>query len=79
MLWLFVNFYVISFACRPIRTARILIKAVMTGSEETGFAKWLNDILFVRRRWRSMARSSGNAAAKPLDGADAIGLVAGDR
>ena len=56
MLWMFVNFYVISFACRPVRTVLILIKAVMTGTEETRFAKWLNDILFVRRRWRTLAR-----------------------
>jgi len=55
MLWMFVNFYVISFACRPFRTARILLKAVVTGTEETRFAKWLNDVLFVRRRWRMLA------------------------
>jgi radical SAM superfamily enzyme YgiQ (UPF0313 family) len=54
MLWIFTNFYVISFACRPFRTARILLKAVFTGTEETRFAKWLNDILFVRRRWRKL-------------------------
>ena len=56
MLWMFVNFYVISFACRPVRTARILLKAVVTGTEETRFAKWLNDFLFVRRRWRALAK-----------------------
>ncbi|MEA2904150.1 MAG: anaerobic magnesium-protoporphyrin monomethyl ester cyclase [Alphaproteobacteria bacterium] len=56
MLWMFVNFYVISFACRPLRTARILLKALATGTEETRFAKWLNDVLFVRRRWRKLAR-----------------------
>ena len=55
MLWIFVNFYVISFACRPFRTARILLKAVFLGTEETRFAKWLNDVLFVRRRWRKLA------------------------
>src|SRR5216684_8781384 len=57
MLWMFVNFYVISFACRPFRTARILLKALVTGTEETRFAKWLNDVLFVRRRWRRLARA----------------------
>jgi anaerobic magnesium-protoporphyrin IX monomethyl ester cyclase len=56
MLWIFTNFYIISFARRPFRTARILLKAVFTGTEETRFAKWLNDILFVRRRWRKLAR-----------------------
>ena len=58
MLWMFVNFYVISFACRPFRTARILLKAVATGTEETRFAKWANDVLFVRRRWRRLARGA---------------------
>jgi anaerobic magnesium-protoporphyrin IX monomethyl ester cyclase len=57
MLWMFVNFYVISFLCRPFRTARILLKALATGTEETRFAKWANDVLFVRRRWRKLARS----------------------
>jgi radical SAM superfamily enzyme YgiQ (UPF0313 family) len=56
MLWMFTNFYIISFACRPLRTAMILLKAVTTGTEETRFAKWLNDILFVRRRWRALAK-----------------------
>jgi hypothetical protein len=56
MLWMFTNFYIISFACRPLRTAVILIKAVTTGTEETRFAKWLNDFLFVRRRWRALAK-----------------------
>jgi anaerobic magnesium-protoporphyrin IX monomethyl ester cyclase len=56
MIWFFVNFYMISFACRPLRTARILVKAVVTGTEETRFAKWLNDMLFVRRQWRRLAR-----------------------
>jgi anaerobic magnesium-protoporphyrin IX monomethyl ester cyclase len=57
MLWIFVNFYLISFACRPLRTARILFRAVFTGVEETRFAKWLNDMLFVRPRWRKLARA----------------------
>jgi anaerobic magnesium-protoporphyrin IX monomethyl ester cyclase len=61
MLWFFVNFYIISFACRPLRTARILLKALITGTEETRFAKWMNDILFVRRRWRRLARAQDAA------------------
>jgi radical SAM superfamily enzyme YgiQ (UPF0313 family) len=55
MIWFFTNFYVLSFLCHPMRTARILLRAVLTGTEETRFAKWLNDILFVRRRWRKLA------------------------
>jgi anaerobic magnesium-protoporphyrin IX monomethyl ester cyclase len=57
MLWMYLNFYTISFACKPIRTIRILSKAVVTGSEETRFARWLNDLLFVRRRWRRAAKA----------------------
>jgi len=56
MLWMFLNFYVISFTRRPFRTIRIVITAVATGTEETRFAKWLNDVLFVRQRWRKLAR-----------------------
>ena len=59
MLWMFINFYVISFACRPFRTARILLRTLATGTEETRFAKWFNDALFVRRRWRKLARVRG--------------------
>jgi radical SAM superfamily enzyme YgiQ (UPF0313 family) len=55
MLKMFTMFYIISFARRPFRTFRILAKAVVTGTEETRFAKWLNDVLFVRRKWRKMA------------------------
>jgi len=69
MIWMFVNFYIISFACRPLRTARILLRAVFTGVEETRFSKWLNDVLFVRRRWRKLARaaaSSGPISVAPL-------------
>src|SRR5262249_30990754 len=55
MLWMFTNFYLISFACRPVRTLRILLKAAATGVEETRFAKWFNDVMFVRRRWRKLA------------------------
>jgi len=67
MVWFFVNFYIISFALRPLRTSRILLKAVITGTEETRFAKWLNDVLFVRRHWRRLAkdaRESGIASAE---------------
>ena len=66
MLWMFINFYVISFARRPFRTTRILLRAVTTGTEETRFAKWLNDILFVRRRWRKL--STAVAQGIPTNG-----------
>jgi radical SAM superfamily enzyme YgiQ (UPF0313 family) len=55
MLWMFVNFYVISFALRPWRVVRALGRAVLTGREETRYAKWFVDVLFTRRRWRRLA------------------------
>jgi anaerobic magnesium-protoporphyrin IX monomethyl ester cyclase len=55
MLWMFVNFYVISFALRPWRVARALARALVTGREETRYAKWFVDVLFTRRRWRRLA------------------------
>jgi len=55
MLWLFVNFYVISFALRPWRVVRALVRATFTGREETRYAKWFVDVLFTRRRWRRLA------------------------
>jgi radical SAM superfamily enzyme YgiQ (UPF0313 family) len=55
MLWMFVNFYVISFALRPWRVARALGRALLTGREETRYAKWFVDVLFTRRRWRRLA------------------------
>lgn len=60
MLWFYLNFYAISFVCRPVRTTRIIFKAIVTGTEETRFARWLNDILFVRRRWRHAAKALGH-------------------
>jgi radical SAM superfamily enzyme YgiQ (UPF0313 family) len=55
MLWMFVNFYVISFAVRPLRMLRTLVKAVTTGREDTRYAKWFVDRFFTRRRWRKLA------------------------
>ena len=55
MLWFFVNFYVISFALRPWRVVRALARAVITGREETRYAKWFVDVFFTRRRWRRLA------------------------
>jgi len=55
MLWMFVNFYVISFALRPWRVIRALGRALLTGREETRYAKWFVDVLFTRRRWRRLA------------------------
>jgi len=55
MIWMFWNFYVLSFLFRPLRVVRTLVKAVITGSEDTRYAKWLVDRLYTRRRWRKLA------------------------
>jgi anaerobic magnesium-protoporphyrin IX monomethyl ester cyclase len=57
MIWMFVNFYVISFAIRPLRVATVLWKAVTQGAEETRYAKWFVDRFYTRRRWRKLKES----------------------
>lgn len=60
MIWMFTNFYVISFLCRPWRVARVLWNAISKGAEETRYAKWFVDNFYVRRHWRKlMQRSAG--------------------
>ena len=56
MLWMFVNFYVISFLWHPARTFRILMRAIFTGAEEARYAKWFIDRISTRRQWRKVAR-----------------------
>jgi radical SAM superfamily enzyme YgiQ (UPF0313 family) len=55
MLWMFWNFYLLSFLFRPFRVIRALAKAVWSGTEETRYAKWFVDRVFTRRRWRKLA------------------------
>jgi radical SAM superfamily enzyme YgiQ (UPF0313 family) len=58
MLWMFVNFYVISFVFWPIRTTRVLWQATAQGTESTRYAKWLVDIIYTRRKWRKLQRKA---------------------
>lgn len=60
MLWMFVNFYAISFAVRPLRMLRTLARAGLTGTEETRYAKWFLDRVVTRRRWRKLAGGVGH-------------------
>jgi len=62
MIWMFVNFYVISFALRPVRVMRTLAKAIFADVEETRYAKWFVDRFFVRRRWRHLASARPDRA-----------------
>jgi hypothetical protein len=57
MMWMFWNFYLLSFAFRPLRVLRTLAKAVVTGTEGTRYAKWFVDRVHTRRRWRRLAES----------------------
>lgn len=52
MIRLYVNFYVLSFLRRPWRTLRTLIRAAMSGREETRYAKWLMDMVRTRPQWK---------------------------
>ena len=60
MLWMFTNFYVISFLCRPVRVARVLWKAVRRDAEETRYAKWFVDVLYTRRHWRKLQQRTSS-------------------
>lgn len=67
MLFMFWNFYLLSFALRPLRVAKALIKAVLTGNEDTRYAKWFVDRFYTRRKWRNLSaareeRAAGDAA-----------------
>lgn len=62
MVWMCVSFFVISFACRPLRPFRIIAKAVLTRREESRYAKWIVDRLYTRRRWRKIASGSPRSA-----------------
>ncbi len=58
MVWMFTNFYVISFARRPWRALRTIARAVFGGIEETRYAKWFVDRYYIRRRWRRTVREA---------------------
>jgi radical SAM superfamily enzyme YgiQ (UPF0313 family) len=61
MLWMFFNFYSISLLTRPWRIFQAFA-GVFTGHEETRLAKWVNDILVVRGRWKRQTRKAGSTS-----------------
>jgi radical SAM superfamily enzyme YgiQ (UPF0313 family) len=61
MLWMFVNFYAISFLLKPWRVLEAF-SPLWTGREETRLAKWVNDIFVVRRRWKQQTRAAEAAS-----------------
>lgn len=64
MIYLFWNFYILSFVLRPFRVARVLLRTLFTGVEETRYAKWFNDRLFTRRRWKRLASNHAATVAR---------------
>ena len=58
MMWMYINFYVISLALRPWRVVMTLTKYFTKGVQDTRYMKVLADKLFVRKKWRPAATSA---------------------
>lgn len=56
MIWMFLNFYVVSFALRPWRVFGAIWSFSTKGIEETRYAKWLVDRFFTRRKWHRLEK-----------------------
>jgi radical SAM superfamily enzyme YgiQ (UPF0313 family) len=54
MIWMFLNFYLLSFALRPWRVFGAFWSFGTKGIEETRYAKWLVDRFFTRQKWRRL-------------------------
>jgi radical SAM superfamily enzyme YgiQ (UPF0313 family) len=57
MLYMFSNFYILSFILRPYRVLHALTLAVFSGKEETRYAKWFVDKFFTRRKWKKVIQN----------------------
>jgi radical SAM superfamily enzyme YgiQ (UPF0313 family) len=55
MIWMYVNFYIISFLIHPLRTLNILYKAVFQNIETTRYSKLFNDLIKTRFKWWNIA------------------------
>jgi len=51
MIWMFYNFYILSFMMRPLRVIKVLWKAIRTGEEDTKYAKWFVYRFRSRSQW----------------------------
>jgi len=60
MLWMFLNFYIISFVTHPFRTAKTIFNAVFFKKEGTRYAKWLVDYIYTKRKWRRATISAAS-------------------
>jgi hypothetical protein len=61
MLWLYVNFYVLSFVRRPVRLLKNLWEFLARGVENTRYMRLLKDLVVKRRYWRKVAVRTGGA------------------
>ncbi|MBI3299553.1 MAG: B12-binding domain-containing radical SAM protein [Elusimicrobia bacterium] len=64
MMWMFLNFYVLSFLRYPWRIAEPIV-GLVTGHESTRFAKWVNDMIVIRTQWIRKSRRAAGSAAQP--------------
>lgn len=61
MLWMYINFYLISFLRRPWRVIENFMTLLTRGVENTRYMRLVSEVLFRRRRWRHLAESSTKA------------------
>jgi radical SAM superfamily enzyme YgiQ (UPF0313 family) len=60
MTWLFLNFYVLSMARHPIRTLGTMVRVLLTGREDTRYAKWFRARINTRLKWRRAVREQSH-------------------
>jgi radical SAM superfamily enzyme YgiQ (UPF0313 family) len=84
LIWLFLNFYILSFIFHPIRTALTLGRFLLTGREESRYTKWFRDRIKTRRRWRKAmdgaqdsTDDSGKRMGLPALGEEKVELLPG--
>ena len=53
---LLANFYALSALSHPLRTVKTTLKVVMTGREETRYAKMIRDVMKTRSAWQRQTR-----------------------
>lgn len=58
MLWLYINFYIISFLRRPWRVIGNFLTFFTRGIENTRYMRLVSEVLIRRRKWRRLAHSS---------------------
>lgn len=61
MLWMYVNFYLISFLRRPWRVIGNFIALLTQGVEKTRYMRLVSEVLFRRRKWKRLAESPPKA------------------